>query len=59
MAYTLILVRKVTIPFVIESDTAKKILADLQGRSGPVKVSEVDSDIVLDAEALVDNHHAQ
>lgn len=44
--------RKRCYPFDVKESNGKKIIADIKGRSGPVKVSEVDEDIVLDAEAL-------
>lgn len=47
-------VRKRCHPFAADMNIARKIIDDLQGRSGPVKVAETDKEIVLDAEALID-----
>ena len=52
MAYTpILIIKKRCSPFASNAGAAARIIKDLQGRSGKIKVAECDG-IVLDAEAL-------
>ena len=53
MGYTRIsTARKRCSPFASKTEEAARIIEDLQGRCGEIKVAECDSGIILDAEAL-------
>jgi hypothetical protein len=47
-----LIIKKRCSPFASNAGAAARIIKDLQGRSGKIKVAECDDGIVLDAEAL-------